>query len=179
MNKKQIYILSLLLSLMVVLIFMQQFFSEDIRKVAMRNNGIKNFTEYKLNEGRYKVLLPREWSIEDRRENIGENELEVEFNSDKIKGNIIILNDINSIEEVNTIIFQNLNNKKYYGYKSNGVSWNVVDYEVKENGYTFRNKCYFREYSEGKVILISFRYDEGKFKPSMEVVFEEIVGNFR
>jgi len=179
MNKKKIYILSLLLSLMVVLVFMQQIFSEDIRKVAMRNNGIKDFSEYKLNEGEYKVLLPREWSIEERRENIGENELEVKFNSDKIEGNIIILNDINSMEELNTIVFQNLNNKKHYGYESNGVSWNVIDYEVKENSNMFRNKCYFREYSEGKVILIIFKYDDSKYKPSMEVVFEEIVDNFR
>lgn len=179
MNKKQIYILSLLLSLMVVLVCMQKFFSEDIKKVALRNNGVNNFSEYTLNKGEYKVLLPGEWLVEERRENVDEKELEVKFNSDKIEGNITILNNLNSINKVDTMKFQNVNNKKHYGYKSNGVSWSVIDYEVKENSNTFRNKCYYREDSEGKVILINFKYDDSKSKPSMEVVFEEIVDNFR
>lgn len=179
MNKNRIYILSLLLSLMVVIVCMQQFFSEDAKKVALRNNGVKNFSEYKLNEGQYKILLPEEWLIEERRENIGDKELEVKFNSGKVEGYITILNKFYSMKEVDTEIFKNVSNKKHYGYKSNGVSWDVIDYEVEENGNAFRNKCYYREYSEGKVILINFKYDDGKSKPSMEVVFEEIVDNFR
>lgn len=164
---------------MVVLAYMQQLFSEDIRKVAMRNNGASELSEYKLSEGEYKVLLPKEWSVEERRENIDGKELEVQFNSGKIEGEILMLNDLDSISEVDKSLFKNFNNRKYYRYEINEVSWNVLDYEVYENSNKFKNKCYFREYSEGKVILISFRYDEGKFKPSMEVVFEEIVGNFR
>lgn len=179
MNKKQIYILSLLLSLMFILVCMQQFFSEDIKKVALRNNGVNKFSEYKLNEGEYKVLLPGEWIVEEGMENVDETELEIRFNSDKIEGNITILNNLDSINKVDIRIFQNIHNKKYYEYKSNGVSWNVINYEVKENSNNFRNKCYFREDSEGKVILINFKYDDSKSKPSIEVVFEEIVDNFR
>lgn len=179
MNKKQIYILSLLLSLMVVLILMQRFFLEDIRKVAMRNNGVKEFFEYKLKEGEYKVLLPMEWSVEESREDIDEKEIEIEFNSDKVEGNITILNNTYSIKEMDASMFLDITNKKHYGYKSNGVYWDVIDYEVLENNNTFKNKCYFREYSEGKVILISFEYAKSKAKPSIEVVFEEIVDNFR
>lgn len=178
MNKKQVYILSLLVSLMVILMFMQQFFSEDIKMVAMRNNGVKNFSQYRLDEGKYKVLLPGEWTIEESKENIDDKELEVKFNSDKIEGSINILNNLNSIDEVDKEVFKDVKNKKYYVYNENEVLWNVIDYEAKESN-NIRSKCYFREYSEGKVILINFKYDNSKYKPSMEVVFEEIVNNFR
>ncbi|MEG0856487.1 MAG: hypothetical protein RSG52_08405 [Terrisporobacter sp.] len=179
MNKKRLYILSLLLSLMVVIICMQQLFSKDIKKVALRNNGVKSFSEYNINEGDYKISLPENWLIEEGRENIGDKELEVNFNSDKVEGNIKILNKSYSMEEVDTKIFNNVNNKKHYKYNRDGLSWNVIDYEVKENSNTFRNKCYVRKYSEGKVILINFKYNDSKSKPSIEVVFEEIVNNFR
>lgn len=179
MNKKQIYILSLLLSLMVVLILMQRFFLEDIRKVAMRNNGVKKFSEYKLKQGEYKILLPIEWSEEEIIKNIDGKELEVKFNSDTIEGDLTILNNMDSINVLESSIFKNFNNVKYYTYEEFEVCWNVIDYEVYENGNTIINKCYFRDYHEGKVVLINFKYDEGKFKPSMEVVFEEIVNNFR
>lgn len=158
---------------------MQKIFSEDIKKVALRNNGVSTFTEHKLNGGEYKVLIPSEWSIEETRASIDEKELEVKFNSDKIEGNITILNNINSIDETHENMFKHVKNKKNYKYESNGVSWNVIDYEVKDNTNSFSNKCYFREYSEGKAILINFKYDNSKFKPSMEVVFEKIVDGFR
>ena len=179
MNKKQIYILSLLLSLMFVIICMQQIFSKDIRNVALRNNGVKGFAEYKLSEEKYKVLLPREWEVETVGENIDGTELELKFNSDKINGNITILNNINNINEVDIIIFENVNNKKNYGYENGGVYWNIIDYNMKNNKEKFKNKCYFRKDSEGKVILINFKYNSSKYKPSMEVVLEEIVNNFR
>ena len=158
---------------------MRQVFSEDVRNVALRNNGVKSFTEYKLKQGEYKVLLPQEWIVKEERDNIDEKELEVEFNSDKIEGNITILNSLYSKDDIESIISKEWKNKRCYGYKSEGVLWNVIDYEVKEDSKTFTNKCYFREYSEGKVILIRFKYNSNKFKPSMEVVFEEIVNNFR
>lgn len=178
MNKKKVYILSLILLLMVVIMVMQQFFSEDIKKVAFRNNKVSAFTEYKVGNEKYKMLLPKEWTIEEERENIDEKELELRFNSDKIEGNITILNNFNSIDEVNSKIFKDVTHKKYYEYKNNNLTWNVVDYEVKENINNINHKCYFRKCSEGKVILIDFEYDNGKTKPSMEVVFEKIVDNF-
>jgi rRNA maturation endonuclease Nob1 len=147
--------------------------------VALRNNEVKDFYEYKLSEEKYKVLLPSNWSVEEVRENIDGKELELKFNSDKIDGKITILNNLNSINEIDEIMFKNANNKKYYGYENSVVSWNVIEYEVKENNNISKNKCYFRENNEGKVILINFKYNNSKCKPSMEVVFEEIVDNFR
>lgn len=178
MNKKQIYILSLLLSLMFVIACMGQIFSADIRKVAFRNNGVENFSEYLVNKGEYSILLPGEWLVEEER-NIDDKGIDVKFNSNKIQGNINILNNLDNISEVDTKLLEGAIDKKYYEYESNGVSWNVIDYRVRDKNNTFENKCYFKECSEGKVILINFKYVDKKNKPSMEVIFEEIINNFR
>ncbi|MGL5354286.1 MAG: hypothetical protein ACRDA5_13360 [Clostridium sp.] len=176
MNKKQIYILSLLISLMFVIVCMQQLFRNDIRKVAFRNNGVKNFHQYKINEGKYNILLPGEWLVEEE-ENIDGEKLEVRFNSNKIEGTINIISSLDNINEVDSKLLRNASNKKYYEYESDSELWKVIDYQVKENNNTFRNKCYFRKSSEGKVILINFKYVDKKNKPSMEVVFEEIINS--
>ncbi|MGL5086519.1 MAG: hypothetical protein ACRC68_12510 [Clostridium sp.] len=178
MNKKQIYILSLLISLMFVLACMQQIFSEDIRKVAFRNNGVKNFAQYSVNKGEYRVVLPEEWLVEEE-ESIDDKEIDVKFNSHKIQGDIKILNNLDSISEVDSKLLKDVINKKYYEYKSNGVSWKVIEYQVKDNDNTFENKSYYREFSEGKVILINFKYMDKKIKPSMKIILDEIINNFR
>ena len=56
MNKKQLIVTSILISLMLLLSIVQGFFNENFNKVVLTDNGISEFNEYNFDESNYIIL---------------------------------------------------------------------------------------------------------------------------
>ena len=81
---------------MLVIVFMENLFISDIKKVAILNNNIEKFDRYVLREGKYSFSLPEGWDIDSKGNN---NDVIVTFNNKKdIYGSISILN--NSVDNI-------------------------------------------------------------------------------
>lgn len=170
MNKKKIYIITLLVILMFIIVCMKSLFMQDIKKVAISNNNIEKFDEYLLGEGEYKVSLPEGWEIDKRIESFN-SDININF-SDKnnIKGNISIVKG--NIEDISNSI---TNNKENIKIIEDNYIWHIINVI---NNKTI-NKYYLRSYSEGKVLVIKYSYIKGKEKNSINVVFDSISMSFK
>ena len=67
MNKKQLIVTSILLSLMLILAIAQGFFKENFEQVILMDQGISEFKEYDFNGGKYTISLPSEWIVEEKK----------------------------------------------------------------------------------------------------------------
>lgn len=176
--KKQIRILTLLLFLMFTLLFMKDLFIEDIQNVALSNNNIQSFTEYKLGEDLYSISLPSGWIVENEY-------IESELFKAKITDGNTLFADISIISNTESVdsIFNNIINEKnidgVQSYSESAVRWNVLYYESSKKNDIYMNRCYLREYSEGKVLIIDFSLKKKDYKPSIVVVLDKIVKSFK
>jgi len=169
-NKKIIYLMSLLSFLMLTILGMKNLFIEDIKEVAISNNNIEKFNYYLLGEGNYKILLPEDWVIKENHPN-SNKELDVDFSDNKnIEGEVFIL-ERDLEESINFVLNED------YGeiFRNSNEDWNIV--EVNRDNYI--NKYYIKQYSEGKVLVVKYSYQKGKIKNSMKVVFDKISNSFQ
>ena len=156
MNKK-VYTIILMAILMVVIVLMKNLFIKDIEKIAISNNNIESFNRYVLGEGRYSFSLPNGWDIDNTN------------NKKDIYGSISIVNS-----NMSTIY----NNIKGNIISSKNIE-DIYDWKfVAVSDEKFISNYYIRDYSEGKVLIIKFSYDEGKEKKSIKIVFDYIAMSF-
>jgi hypothetical protein len=66
MNKKQLIVTSILLSLMLILVIMQGLFKENFEQVVLIDQGISKFKEYNFEENKYVISLPNDWTIDEK-----------------------------------------------------------------------------------------------------------------
>lgn len=178
-NKKKVYIFTVLLSLMFILVCMQQLFKENVRKIALSNNNIRAFRELNVGDGKYQVLLPETWSIDERNKNIDGIEFEATINdNNKINGTISILDRIKEIDNIPDTIFKDVKSEDYNVYDEYGIKWHVLEYKMP-NDDEYKNICYFRKYSRGKILIINFHFDESEYKPSIKVAFDKVAEGFK
>lgn len=167
MNKKKIYIITLMVFLMFLIVCMKNLFINDIRKVAISNNNIEEFDVYLLREGKYKISLPIGWEIDDN----SNSYININFTDGKdIHGNIFITND-----EIESICNDITINKDDIKIVEDDSTWYIIN---KKEDDTI-NKYYLRNYSEGKVLMIKYSYIKGKEKNSINVVFDNISKSFQ
>ena len=69
MNKKIIYLMSLLSFLMLTILGMKNLFIEDIKRSCNFNNNIESLITTYWGEGNYKILLPEDWDIKENHPN--------------------------------------------------------------------------------------------------------------
>lgn len=186
MNKKQLIVMSILLSLMLMLAITQYFFKENFEQIVLIDKVISELEEYGFDEDNYVVLLPSEWTV-DKNESKGKyvscrlifknknNELTGLLEVINTKGNLAVFaeNDLNNqyLEYCNSEIipFKNSNNS--------GV---LIKYETSViNGYNFKNKCYYLNLEEGKIIKILFNLKEKGYSGNMEVISSDIVESIK
>ena len=170
MSKRYFYLIFLLATLMVSISFMSKIFAKDIRKVAMSNNYIDSFDKYLLRE-EYEISMPSEWEVKEIYEEDGNKEFEIEFKTNNIDGSLLILNG--DIEDVYSEIGDLYGEDAKDIFKIN--EWNYVK-RVEDNS---REKYYFKSYSEGKILIVKYSYNESKLKDSIDIVFEEIIYSIR
>lgn len=169
MNKKIIYLLSLLLILMLTINGMKYLFIEDIKQVAISNN-VEGFNDYLLGLGKYKLTLPIGWNLKENPSNV--EDINVLFgNGSNINGKMIIVSGnledyIEKYKDFSNEI-EDLKGSNYY--------WKVASKEEVRN----ITKYYLTEYSEGKVLIVEYSYSKENIKNSMKIVFDKISDSFK
>lgn len=169
MNKKIIYLLSLLLILMLTINGMKYLFIEDIKQVAISNN-VEGFNDYLLSLGRYKLTLPIGWNLKENPSNM--EDINVLFgDGSNINGKIIITNGkLEDYVEEYKDLSSEIENYEGYNY-----DWKIASKKEARN----ITKYYLTQYSEGKVLIVEYYYSKGNIKNSMKIVFDKISDSFK
>lgn len=182
MNKKQILVLSILLSLMVVLVITQSFFKETFTEVALVENGINQFKEYSFDEGNYVYSLPSEWNVFENENKGSYVSYKANFKdkNNKITGCLEVINTQSDLGNFAENDLKNLSlaykNEQIVPFKLENISGVLSQYKTKINkGYTFENSCYYINSVDGKVIKVLFNVKEDDYKENVKTVFNTIV----
>lgn len=163
---KKLYTITLMLIFMVIIILISSLFKDKIKNVALSNNNIDKFIEYNIGTDKISTIsIPIGWSIS-----------ETSTNNDRFYLKINGLKDIVcEVEIINGSLEKNiLNQEKYYSIgKVN--DWNVFNI----NKYNNIEKCYIKNYSEGKILILKFSYNKNKQKESIDIVFDFIANSIK
>ncbi len=186
MNRKQLIIMSILLSLMLTLAITQGFFKDNFKQVVLMEQGISEFKEYDFDEGKYVISLPNEWSV-DEKEDKGQYvsyKLDFRDKSNKITG---LLEIINTKEDLNVFAANDLDNQyleysnsEIIPFKDSNNSGVLAQYDTTiKNGYDFKNQCYYLNLEEGKTIKILFNIKEKEYKENINTIFNTIISSIK
>jgi hypothetical protein len=186
MNKRQLIVTSILLSLMLILAITQGFFKDNFEGVVLMDRGIHEFKEYDFDEGKYIISLPSEWIV-DEKESEGQYvsyKLNFKDKNNKFNGLVEV---INTKEDLDVFAENDLNNQylEYYNsevmpFKNSNNSGVLVQYETTiKNAYDFKNECYYLNLEEGKTIKILFNLKEKDYKENMETIFNTIISSIK
>jgi hypothetical protein len=186
MNKKQLIVTSILLSLMLILAIAQGFFKDNFEQVVLMDKRISEFKQYDFDEGKYIISLPSEWIV-DEKESEGQYvsyKLNFKDKNNKFNGLVEV---INTKEDLDVFAENDLNNQylEYYNsevksFKNSNNSGVVVQYETTiKNGYDFKNECYYLNLEEGKTIKILFNIKEKDYKENMKTIFNTIISSIK
>lgn len=174
--KKYFYTILLLISLSIIIIFFGNIFDDSIMRAALRNNGVYNLEEYKIDHGKYNISIPEEWSIE---ENIEVNKIDICVSDGKaINIQINYFKEKGNLNKVIDNVKEDIKGK--YPLKEDtenidGSEWNVLIYKTNEGEI---NKYLYRQHKEGEVV-VKISYLEEKYKASISRVFHEILRSFQ
>ncbi|MBE6071998.1 MAG: hypothetical protein E7208_08580 [Clostridium butyricum] len=184
MNKKQLIVTSILLSLMLLLSIVQGFFDENFKQVALTDNGVSEFREYNFDESNYIISLPNEWMVIEK---MGDNQyttnvLNFTGGNNKLTGSLQIINTQDKIDifaekdsKNQSLKYSNLEIMPYKDKNNTGV---LSTYETSiRNGYDFKNQCYYLQLEEGKIIKILFNVKDKNYKENIKSVFNSIVSS--
>lgn len=184
MNKKQLIVTSILLSLMLLLSIVQGFFEENFKQVSLIDNGINEFREYNFDESNYIISLPNEWTVIEK---MGDNQyitnvLNFTDGNNKLTGSLQIINTQDPIDvfaekdsKNQSLKYSNLEIMPYKDKNNIGV---LSTYETSiRNGYDFKNQCYYLQLEEGKIVKILFNVKNENYKENIKSVFISIVSS--
>lgn len=187
MNKKQLIVTSILLSLMLILAITQGFFKENFEQVILMDQGISGFKEYKIYKDKYIVSFPSEWSVtekEGKEDQYVSYRLDFKDKNSKITGSLQV---INTNEDLNVFAENDLNNQylEYYNsevvpFKNPNNSGVLVQYETSvKNGYEFKNECYYLNLGEGKTVKILFNLKTKDYKDNVKTIINTIISSIK
>ena len=186
MNKKQLIVTSILLSLMLILAITQRFFKDSFQQVVLMNQGISEFKEYNFDGGKYVISLPSNWIV-DEKESKGQYisyKLNFKDKNNKLNGLVEVINTKNDLD---VFAENDLNNQylEYYNsevipFKNSNNSGVLVQYETSiKNGYDFKNQCYYLNLEEGKTIKVLFNLKAKEYKGNMNTIFNTIISSIK
>lgn len=146
------------------------------------DQGINEFSEYTLNENKYNISLPSEWTV-DENESKGQYvsyRLHFKDKDNKLSGLVEV---INTKEDLNVFAENDLNNQylEYYNsevmpFKNSNNSGILVKYDTSiKNGYDFKNECYYLNLEEGKTIKVLFNLKAKYYKENMKTILNTII----
>lgn len=166
LNKK-LYTITLIVILMLVIVVMSDLFKAKIEYVAVSNNNIEEFHEYILNEGEHIILLPEQWEI--NKVNKINSNFYLEFsNKEDIVCEVRIIDGV--LEDFTSMLLE----KKSNNLEEIG-EWNIIKVSEKSD----IDKYYIKNYSEGKILILKFSYNDIKEKDGIDIVFNIIANNFK
>lgn len=186
MNKKQLLVTSILLSLMLILAITQVFFHEKFQQVALVDQGISQFKEYNFDEGRYVISLPDEWTVDEKESKGQYISYKVNFKdgNNKLTGSVEVINtktDLSVFSESDlknqTLQYSNLEVMPFKNANNSGV---LSQYNTKiKNGYEFKNECYYLNLEDGQIVKVLFNLKEKDYKENINTVFNKIVSSIK
>lgn len=186
MNKKQLIVISILLSLMLILAITQRFFKQEFEQVVLMDQGISDFKEYEFEEAKYTISLPNQWNVEEKKSKGQYVSYKLNFRDkdNKISGFVEL---INTKSDLGVFAEADLNNQylEYYNseimpFKNPKNSGILVQYDTSiKNGYNFKNECYYLNLEDGKTVKVLFSIKENFYKENMKSVFNTIISSIK
>ena len=186
MNKKQLIVTSILLSLILILAVTQRFFKQDFEQVVLMDQGISDFKEYEFEEGKYTISLPNQWIVEEKKSEGQYVSYKLNFRDkdNKLNG---FMELINTKEDLGVFAEADLNNQYLENYNSEIMPYNnptnsgiLVNYDTSiKNGYNFKNQCYYLNLEEGKTAKVLFSIKENSYKENMKSIFTTIISSIK
>jgi hypothetical protein len=186
MNKKQLIVTSILLSLMLLLVITQNFFERNFKQVVVIEREIKDFKEYGFNENEYFISFPSAWTVEGK-ECKGEyvsSKLRFKDKNNKLTGIVEVINTKGNLEVFaeNDLYNQYLEyyNSEVVTFKNSNNSGVLAKYETSvKNGYDFRNECYYLNLEDGKTIKILFNIKEKEYNENIKIIIDTIIESIK
>jgi len=186
MNKKQLIVTSILLSLMLVLAITQRFFKQEFEQVVLIEQGISDFKEYEFEEDKYTISLPSQWIVEEKKSEGQYVSYKLYFRDKENKLNGF-MEVINTKADLRVFAEADLNNQylEYYNsqimpFKDSNNSGILVQYDTSiRNGYNFKNECYYLNLEEGKTVKVLFNVKESSYKENIKSVFNTIISSIK
>ncbi|SFC67849.1 hypothetical protein [Clostridium uliginosum] len=182
MNKKQVIVMSILVSLMLVLGITQSFFKQTFTEVALVENGITEFNEYNFEEGKYSFSLPNEWIVSEKQNKEQYISYKADFKDkeNKITGYLQVIDTQNDLGVFAESDLKNLplsyRNEQIMPFKIENVSGILSQYKTTvEKDYILENVCYYLNSDDGKIIKVLFNIKEDCYKENIKTVFNTIV----
>lgn len=165
--KEKLYIYALILVLMLSLVGIQNIFIDKIENRAIINNNIDGFIEYRVEDINSSISIPKEWKVTIY--NDKSDTLEFSNNDNTVIGKIEIIEVTNTISEK----IKGIANEK------NTSMLNESWYVVKDFNDLGAKYYYIKEYSNGKLLKLTFDIKGEIYKPSITVVFDKIAESIK
>lgn len=183
MNKKQITVTGLLISLMLLLAITQGFFVDNFSRVNVMENNPKS-NEYSF-EG-YSIAFPSKWVINEEEKKNEYISYNIKFNSEDniITGLVQVINtnqDIKDYAEKDTkkqsLEYSNNEITPFEDYGSIGV---LSKYNTNiNNGYSYINECYYIRGINGQMIKVLFNISKDKYKSAIDKECKDIIASIK
>jgi hypothetical protein len=186
MNKKQVIVMSILLSLMLILAIAQRFFKHEFEQVVLMDQGISDFKDYEFDEDKYTISLPNQWIVEEKKSEGQYVSYKLKFKDkdNKLNG---LMEVINTKGDLAVFAESDLNNQylEYYNsvimpFKNTNNSGIVMQYDTSiKNGYNFKNQCYYLNLEDGKTVKVLFNLKESSYKENMKTIINAIISSIK
>lgn len=184
MNKKQLIVTGILLSLMISLSLIQELFNKNFEKVVLINSGINSFKEYNIDDSNCIISLPCEWLViqnADKDQYISDV-LNFADKDNKLTGSLQI---INTKEQVDIFAERDCRNQsleysnlKIMPYKNKNMIGVLSTYKTSViNGYNYKNECYYLQLGEDKIAKILFNVNQNYYKDNIKTIFNSIISS--
>lgn len=186
MNKKQLIVMSILISLMLILAITQDLFRVSFEQLVLMDKGISDFKEYDFDEDKYVISLPSEWIVEESESNgqYVSHKLNFKDKNNRITGLVEV---INTKEDLDVFAENDLNNQylEYFNtqimpFKNSNNAGVLVKYETSiKNGYDFKNECYYLNLQDGKTIKVLFNIKKKQSTEDMNIILDTIISSIK
>ena len=186
MNKKQLLVTAVLVVLMCVMVFMQQFFETNIQKVALVNNNIEDMLDYTALSGKLLYSLPDNWvsKVEKPQDYIVYNNNFV-GESMGILGYVQVLNTKTEVDDLISIDkksfeAEKVNNIRVIDEKIGDITVKKMKYEEKTSlGRNYMTQAYYFPMGDDLRLKIVFSASMDKYKENYETVYSLILDSFK
>ena len=183
MNKKQIVVTGLLLSLMILLAITQGFFVDNFARVNVTESS-QDYKEYVFED--YSITFPSEWVIDGEEKKDQYISYNIEFKS---KDNIItgLVQVINTKQDVrnyaeNDIKKQSLeySNSEIMPFENSDSIGVLSKYNTDiSDGYSYVNESYYLKGENGQIIKVLFNISKDKYTKALDKDCLDIIASIK
>lgn len=183
MNKKQVIVTGLLLSLMFLLAITQEFFGDNFSRVNVTENN-KQYKEYEFED--YSITFPSEWVINEEEKKDEYISYNIEFKS---RNNVItgLVQVINTKQDVRDYAEKDIR-KQSLEYSDN----EIMPFENSDSigvlsryntditdGYSYVNESYYIKGENGQIIKVLFNISKDQYNKALDKDCSEVIKSIK